>query len=51
MPSDQTAENQEGKLGSVSAPAMTEGDKLIYKLVENNVAYAQNQFHENLKFN
>ena len=30
---------------------MTESDKLIYQLVENNVAYAGEQFGENLRFN
>jgi hypothetical protein len=30
---------------------MMENDKLIYKLVENNVAYAGEQFGENLRFN
>ena len=30
---------------------MMESDKLIYKLVENNVAYAGEQFGENLRFN
>lgn len=30
---------------------MTESDKLIYQLVESNVAYAGGQFAENLRFN
>ena len=30
---------------------MMENDKLIYKLVENNVAYSGEQFGENLRFN
>jgi hypothetical protein len=30
---------------------VTESDKLIYQLVENNVRYAGDQFGENLRFN
>lgn len=30
---------------------MTESDKLIYQLVENNVQFAGEQFGENLRFN
>ena len=30
---------------------MMENDKLIYQIVENNVAYAGEQFGENLRFN
>lgn len=49
LPSEQTAENagkqENGSLG------MMESDKLLYQLVENNVAYAGEQFGENLRFN
>lgn len=51
LPSEQTAqhgaegEQQSGNLG------MTESDKLIYRLVENNVSFVGDLFGENLRFN
>jgi hypothetical protein len=47
-PSEQTAENaQKG----VQSSHVWRIDEMLYKLVENNVAYAGEQFGENLRFN
>ncbi len=47
-PSEQTAENAK----NVKHQGQVQGiDELLYKLVENNVAYAGEQFGENLRFN
>lgn len=47
-PSEQTAENaQKGQ----KLNHMWRIDEMLYKLVENNVAYAGEQFGENLRFN
>ena len=48
QPSEQTAENAK----NVKQQGQVQGiDELLYKLVENNVAYAGEQFGENLRFN
>jgi len=48
QPSEQTAEN--AKKGQQSSHVWRI-DEMLYKLVENNVAYAGEQFGENLRFN
>lgn len=48
QPSEQTSENAK----NVKQQGQVQGiDELLYKLVENNVAYAGEQFGENLRFN
>ena len=47
-PSEQTAENAQKRQKSNH---MWRIDEMVYKLVENNVAYAGEQFGENLRFN
>lgn len=51
QPSEQTANSAQQGQNGASFGQMMENDKLIYKLVENNVAYAGEQFGENLRFN
>ena len=51
QPSEQTADSAQQGQNGASLGQMMENDKLIYKLVENNVAYAGEQFGENLRFN
>lgn len=51
LPAEQIAEKAAGEEQQGGLLGMTESDKLIYQLVENNVAYAGEQFGENLRFN
>ena len=49
LPSEQTAASEMGR--KPSASPMADSDKLVYRLVESNVALAGERFGENLRFN